>query len=57
MNRKKIEKNSISESLNKGIFTVILILTLTLTAYCLLPTAYCFGWSSPVAIDAGPSNA
>ena len=37
--------------------TLSLTLTLTLTAYCLLPTAYCFGWSSPVAIDAGPSNA
>ena len=34
-----------------------LSLTLTLTAYCLLPTAYCFGWSEPVIIDSGPSNA
>ncbi len=30
---------------------------LILTAYCLLPAAYCFGWSEPVAIDAGPFNA
>ena len=55
MNRKKIEKmvsvNSVSVSKR------ILAFTFTLTAYCLLPTAYCFGWSSPVIIDSGSSNA
>src|SRR3990167_9412533 len=53
MNRKKIEKMVSVNSVSKR----ILAFTFTLTAYCLLPTAYCFGWSSPVIIDSGSSNA